>query len=51
MDHFVRDGPSGSIGNANESGWMQEGDFHIFLDIFKQHVRPLQENQVLLQKY
>ncbi|XP_046972346.1 uncharacterized protein LOC124539067 [Vanessa cardui] len=26
-DHFIRDGPIGSIGTANGSGWMQEEDF------------------------
>lgn len=47
-DHFIRDGPIGSIGTANGSGWMQEEDFYIFLTFFKDQVRPSKENKVLL---
>lgn len=47
-DHFIRDGPSGSIGTANGSGWMQEEDFHTFLEFFKDHVRSSKDNKVLL---
>lgn len=47
-DHFIRDGPSGSIGTANGTGWMQENDFHTFLEHFKDQVRPSKENKVLL---
>lgn len=39
-EHFIRDGPTGSVGTANGSGWMQEDDFHFFLEHFKNHVRP-----------
>lgn len=34
-DHCIRDGPSGSIGVANGSGWIQEDDFYLFLEHFK----------------
>lgn len=47
-DHFIRDGPAGSIGTANGSGWMQEDDFHVFLNFFKDQVRPSKENKALL---
>lgn len=47
-DHFIRDGPIGSVGSANGSGWMQEDDFHIFLEHFKVHVRPSRENKCLI---
>lgn len=47
-DHFIRDGPAGSIGTANGSGWMQEDDFHVFLKFFKDQVRPSKENKALL---
>nr|CAI5869015.1 unnamed protein product [Callosobruchus analis] len=39
-DHFIRNGPAGSIGAANGSRWMQEDDFHLFVEHFKNHVRP-----------
>ncbi|XP_072403230.1 uncharacterized protein [Diabrotica undecimpunctata] len=48
QDHFIRDGPTGSIGTANGSGWMQEDDFHVFLEHFKNHVRPSKEERALL---
>ncbi|CAF4778747.1 unnamed protein product [Pieris macdunnoughi] len=47
-DHFIRDGPTGSIGTANGSGWMQEEDFYIFLKFFKDQIRPSKENKTLL---
>nr|CAI5825316.1 unnamed protein product [Callosobruchus analis] len=47
-DHLIRDGPAGSIGVAKGSGRMQEDDFHLFLEHFKNHVRPSKENMVLL---
>lgn len=47
-DHFIRDGPTGSIGTANGSGWMQEEDFYIFLNFFKDQIRPSKENKALL---
>ncbi|XP_045778799.1 uncharacterized protein LOC123876536 [Maniola jurtina] len=47
-DHFIRDGPTGSIGTANGSGWMQEEDFYTFLNFFKDQIRPSKENKALL---
>ncbi|XP_039905853.1 uncharacterized protein LOC120745201 [Simochromis diagramma] len=38
-DHFVRDGPVGSIGSGNKSGWMQETEFLIFLKHFANHTK------------
>ncbi|XP_074038475.1 uncharacterized protein [Leptinotarsa decemlineata] len=35
QDHFVRDGPIGSTGTANPSGWMQDASFLVFLEHFK----------------
>ncbi|XP_022829429.1 uncharacterized protein LOC111359389 [Spodoptera litura] len=48
QEHFIRDGPTGSVGTANGSGWMQENDFQFFLEHFKNHVRPSKENKTLL---
>ena len=48
QEHFIRDGPTGSVGTANGSGWMQEDDFHFFLEHFKNHVRPTKEQRALL---
>ena len=47
-DHFVRDGPVGSIGSGNKSGWMQEADFIIFLKHFANHIKVNPEKKVLL---
>ena len=33
-DHFIRDGPIGSIGAANKSGWINENIFYEFLQHF-----------------
>lgn len=38
-DHCVRDGPVGSIGSGNKSGWVQETDFLIFLKHFANHTK------------
>lgn len=48
QEHFIRDGPTGSVGTANGSGWMQEDDFHFFLEHFTNHVRPTKEQKALL---
>lgn len=48
QDNFIRDGPVGSVGTANGTGWMQEDDFHFFLEHFKSHVRPSKEQKALL---
>ncbi|KAK7130427.1 hypothetical protein R3I93_019919 [Phoxinus phoxinus] len=47
-DHFVRDGPAGSIGSANGSGWMQEAEFLLFLQHFAIHTRVSKESMLLL---
>ncbi|CAM4597048.1 unnamed protein product [Leuciscus chuanchicus] len=47
-EHFVRDGPAGSIGSANGSGWMQEAEFLLFLQDFASHTRVSKESMLLL---
>ena len=46
--HFIRDGPPGSIGTANGSGWIQEDDFVVFLKHFVNHAKPDKDDPVLL---
>ncbi|XP_045456095.1 MFS-type transporter clz9-like [Melitaea cinxia] len=48
QEHFIRDGPVGSVGTANGSGWIKEDDFYFFLEHFKNHVRPSKEQRALL---
>ena len=48
IHHFVRDGPIGSIGAGNASGWMQETEFLVFLKHFVKHAKPTPENKYLL---
>ncbi len=48
QDHFVRNGPIGSAGSANSSGWMQDIDFLAFLQHFARHTRVTLESKVLL---
>lgn len=48
QDLFIRDGPPGSVGGANGSGWMTAEEFYNFIVHFVAHVRPLKENPVLL---
>lgn len=47
-DHFVRDGPTGCIGGANQSGWMTSENFVVFFKHFAKHVKPSKERKVLL---
>lgn len=47
-EYFIRDGPSGCIGEANGSGWMQENTFYIFMQHFISHVKPSKETPVIL---
>lgn len=47
-EHFVRGGPTGCIGTANKSGWMQGSDFFLFMKHFANHVRPTTERKVLV---
>ncbi|KAJ8346659.1 hypothetical protein SKAU_G00280600 [Synaphobranchus kaupii] len=46
--HFIRDAPTGSVGTANGSGWMQEEDFLVFLQHFVKHTRVSIHCKVLL---
>jgi hypothetical protein len=46
--HFIRDGPVGSVGTGNSSGWMQEDEFYTFLQHFKNHVRPSTTEHIVL---
>lgn len=48
QDHFVRDGPVGSIGAGNPSGWMQDDTFILFLKHFKKHTNASLSHKVLL---
>lgn len=48
QDHFVLGGPAGSIGTANQSGWMKEEDFLIFIMHFAKFAKPSENNRVLL---
>jgi len=47
-DHFVSNGPPGSIGDANPTGWMTEKHFVKFTKHFVYHARPSKERPVLL---
>ena len=47
-DHFIRDGPLGSIGAANKSGWMTEIEFVVFMKHFIAHSHCTATNPVLL---
>jgi hypothetical protein len=48
QEYFVRDGPRGSVGTANGSGWMQEDDFLVYIQHFAKHAKPSKEQPVLL---
>lgn len=48
QDHFVRDGPIGSAGSANPSGWMQDESFIHFLDHFKKHTNVSPSHKIFL---
>ncbi|XP_028172047.1 uncharacterized protein LOC114361250 [Ostrinia furnacalis] len=48
QDHFVRDGPIGSTGTANPSGWMQDESFLRFLEHFQKHSKVSPSHKVLL---
>uniref|UniRef100_UPI00358FE895 uncharacterized protein n=2 Tax=Myxine glutinosa TaxID=7769 RepID=UPI00358FE895 len=47
-DHFIRDGPTGCIGTAVASGWMDTERFLVFLKHFVSNVRPSNEHPVLV---
>ncbi|KAL2083799.1 hypothetical protein ACEWY4_021572 [Coilia grayii] len=46
--HFIHNGPTGCIGTANRTGWMQEADFIVYLKHFQLHTRSSLESKVLL---
>lgn len=45
---FLHGAPLGSQGSANQSGWMIESDFVLFLKHFIHHVQPSTEREVVL---
>ncbi|XP_058816074.1 uncharacterized protein LOC131679378 [Topomyia yanbarensis] len=47
-NHFIRDAPTVSAGDANPSGWMNEDGFLKFAHHFVKHARPLKQRPVLL---
>lgn len=47
-EHFVRDGPIGSIGVGNSSGWMDDETFLVFLKHFQKHSNASPTHKVLL---
>lgn len=48
QEHFIRDGPMGSIGTGNPSGWMQDETFILFLKHFQKHTNASLLHKVLL---
>lgn len=48
QDHMIREGPVGSSGAGNGSGWMQETEFLLFLEHFKKQAKPTTEQKCLL---
>ena len=47
-DHFVRDGPTGSIGTSNKSGWINEEIFSMYLKHIVNQISCNNENRALL---
>lgn len=47
-DHFVRDGPVGSAGASNPSGWMEDASFLVFLKHFKKYSNASPTHKILL---
>jgi len=45
---FLTNAPVGSVGSANQSGWMTGDDFLIFIKHFAKNVKPSTEKPVLL---
>lgn len=48
QDHFIRDGPIGSAGSANPSGWMQDETYILFLEHLKKYSNVSPSHKVLL---
>ena len=47
-EHFIKGAPTGSIGCAHPSGWMSAENFFVWIEHFVSHVRPREEDKVLL---
>ncbi|XP_063857280.1 uncharacterized protein LOC135098820 [Scylla paramamosain] len=47
-DHFIRDGPEGSIGACHPSGWMTQDNFLLFMKHFIKHTKATVEKPILL---
>jgi hypothetical protein len=46
--YFIANGPEGSTGYANMSGWMTGDDFLLFMEHFIKHTRVTKDRPVLL---
>ena len=47
-DHFVHDGPTGSIGTSNKSGWINDEIFSMYLKHIVNQISCNNENRALL---
>ncbi|KAJ8970771.1 hypothetical protein NQ314_001042 [Rhamnusium bicolor] len=47
-DHFLKEGPLGSVGGANPSGWMKETHFVEYVKQFVRHTRASVDRPVVL---
>ena len=47
-DHFLNGAPTGAIGRASRSGWMNEELFSDYIQHFIQHTRCTKERKVLI---
>lgn len=47
-EYFIRGGPTGCIGAANKSGWMQGAEFLTFMKHFSNYVRPTVDRKILI---
>ena len=47
-DHFIHGAPTGSIGYATKSGWINEDKFLTYLEHIIQHTRCSQDHSILL---
>jgi hypothetical protein len=46
--YFIANGPEGSAGSANKSGWMTGDDFLLFMEHFIKHTRVTKDRPMLL---
>jgi hypothetical protein len=44
--YFIANGPEGSAGSANKSGWMTGDDFLLFMEHFIKHTRVTKDRPV-----